>query len=46
MAPPGKHVMSTFIADTPHKLRESGWDTERQNLVSRATPIIESFVVD
>ena len=32
MAPPGKHVMSTFIAYTPYKLRESDWDTERQNL--------------
>ena len=29
MAPPGKHVMSTFIAYTPYKLRESDWDTER-----------------
>ena len=32
MAPPGKHVMSSFVAYTPYKLRESDWDAERQNL--------------
>ena len=32
MAPPGKHVMSCFIQYTPYKLRESDWDTERENL--------------
>src|SRR6187397_3490951 len=26
MAPPGKHVMSTFIQYTPYQLRESDWD--------------------
>ena len=29
MAPPGKHVMSSFIQYTPYKLRESDWDTEK-----------------
>ena len=32
MAPPGKHVMSCFIQYTPYKLRESDWDTEKENL--------------
>ncbi len=32
MAPPGKHVMSSFIQYTPYRLRESDWDAERQNL--------------
>src|SRR5580765_7954789 len=43
MAPPGKHVMSTFIAYTPFKLRESDWDTERQNLGDTVQATIESF---
>ncbi len=32
MAPPGKHVMSCFIQYTPYHLRESDWDTEKENL--------------
>ena len=32
MAPPGKHVMSCFIQYTPYQLRESDWDTEKENL--------------
>lgn len=32
MAPPGKHVMSCFVQYTPYRLRESDWDTERDNL--------------
>ena len=43
MAPPGKHVMSTFLAYTPYKLRESDWDTERQNLGDTAQATLESF---
>ena len=43
MAPPGKHVMSTFIAYTPYKLRESDWDTERQNLGDTVQATFESF---
>src|SRR6478735_1736710 len=29
MAPPGKHVMSSFVHYTPYELRESDWDTEK-----------------
>jgi phytoene dehydrogenase-like protein len=43
MAPPGKHVMSTFIAYTPYELRESDWDTERQNLGDTVQATFESF---
>lgn len=32
MAPPGKAVMSNFIQYTPYHLRESDWDTEKENL--------------
>ncbi len=43
MAPPGKHVMSCFIQYTPYKLRESDWDTERQNLGDTVQRTLESF---
>jgi phytoene dehydrogenase-like protein len=43
MAPPGKHVMSCFIQYTPHKLRESDWDAERQNLGDTVQRTLESF---
>ncbi|MEA2608925.1 MAG: hypothetical protein QOJ75_1168 [Chloroflexota bacterium] len=43
MAPPGKHVMSTFLAYTPYKLRESDWDAERQNLGDTVQRTLESF---
>ena len=35
MAPPGKHVLSCFIQYTPYHLRESDWDTEKENLGDR-----------
>ncbi|MCY7290318.1 MAG: NAD(P)/FAD-dependent oxidoreductase, partial [Cryobacterium sp.] len=43
MSPPGKHVMSSFIQYTPYKLRESDWDTERQNLGDTVQATLESF---
>jgi phytoene dehydrogenase-like protein len=43
MAPPGKHVMSSFVAYTPYALRESDWDTERQNLGDTVQATLESF---
>jgi phytoene dehydrogenase-like protein len=43
MAPPGKHVMSSFIQYTPYKLRESDWDTERENLGDTVQAVYESF---
>jgi phytoene dehydrogenase-like protein len=43
MAPPGKHVMSCFVQYTPYKLRESDWDTERENLGDTVQRTLESF---
>jgi phytoene dehydrogenase-like protein len=43
MAPPGKHVMSSFVQYAPYKLRESDWDTERQNLGDTVQRTLESF---
>jgi phytoene dehydrogenase-like protein len=43
MAPPGKHVMSSFVAYAPYRLRESDWDTERQNLGDTVQRTLETF---
>jgi phytoene dehydrogenase-like protein len=43
MAPPGKHVMSSFVQYAPYRLRESDWDTERQNLGDTVQRTLESF---
>ena len=43
MAPPGKHVWSSFVKYAPYELRESDWDTERQNLGDTVQRTIESF---
>jgi phytoene dehydrogenase-like protein len=43
MAPPGKHVMSCFVQYTPYKLRESDWDTERENMADNVQAVLESF---
>jgi phytoene dehydrogenase-like protein len=43
MAPPGKHVWSSFVQYAPFQLRESDWDTERQNLGDTVQRTIESF---
>jgi phytoene dehydrogenase-like protein len=43
MAPAGKHVMSSFVQYAPYKLRDSDWDTERQNLGDTVQRTLESF---
>ena len=43
MAPPGKHVMSCFIQYTPYHLRESDWDTEKENLGDTVQRTLETF---
>lgn len=43
MAPPGKAVMSCFTHYTPYQLRESDWDTERENLGDTVQRTLESF---
>jgi phytoene dehydrogenase-like protein len=43
MAPPGKHVMSSFIQYVPYHLKGSDWDTERQNLGDTVQRTLEEF---
>jgi phytoene dehydrogenase-like protein len=43
MAPPGKHVMSCFVQYAPYHLRESDWDSERQNLGDTVQRTLDSF---
>ena len=43
MAPPGKHVMSSFVQYAPYHLRESDWDTEKENLGDTVQRTLESF---
>ncbi|MFL5710453.1 MAG: phytoene desaturase family protein [Chloroflexota bacterium] len=43
MAPPGKAVLSSFVQYAPYKLRESDWDTEKENLGDTVQAVLESF---
>jgi phytoene dehydrogenase-like protein len=43
MAPPGKAVMSCFVQYAPYHLRESNWDTEKENLGDTVQATLESF---
>ncbi len=43
MAPPGKHVLSCFIQYTPYQLRESDWDSEKENLGDTVQRTLEKF---
>ena len=43
MAPPGKHVWSSFVQYAPYQLRDSDWDKERKNLGDTVQKTIESF---
>ena len=43
MAPPGKAVMSCFVQYTPYRLRESDWDSEKENLGDTVQRTLESF---
>ncbi|MEM8860501.1 MAG: NAD(P)/FAD-dependent oxidoreductase [Chloroflexota bacterium] len=43
MAPPGKHIMSNFIMWTPYHLKDSDWDTERENLGDAVQDTLNSF---
>ena len=43
MAPPGKAVMSCFVQYAPYHLRESDWDTEKENLGNTVQATLESF---
>jgi phytoene dehydrogenase-like protein len=43
MAPPGKHVMSTFIQYAPYHLKGSDWDTEKERFGDTVQATLESF---
>jgi phytoene dehydrogenase-like protein len=43
MAPPGKHVLSSFVQYTPYGLAEGDWTTERENLGDTVQATLESF---
>ena len=43
MAPPGKHVMSSFVQYAPYHLKGSDWDTEQENLGDTVQRTLESF---
>ena len=41
MSPPGKHIMSCFVQYAPYELRDSDWDTERDNLGDAVQAVLE-----
>lgn len=43
MAPAGKHVMSCYVMYTPHELKGSTWDAERQNMADRVQATLERY---
>jgi phytoene dehydrogenase-like protein len=43
MAPPGNAVMSCFVQYASYKLKDSDWDTERENLGNTVQGVLESF---
>ncbi len=43
LTPPGKHVMSCFVQYCPYKLKNSDWDSERDNLGDTVQKTLESY---
>ncbi len=43
MAPAGKHIMSNFVMWAPYHLKDSDWDTERENLGDAVQDTLNSF---
>jgi phytoene dehydrogenase-like protein len=43
MAPPGKHVMSSFIQYAPYHLKNGDWDSEREKFADTVQATLESF---
>lgn len=41
LAPPGKHVASLFVQHVPYALRESDWDTARDEFADRVFALID-----
>ncbi len=43
LTPPGKHIMSCFVQYCPYELRNSDWETERDNLGDTVQQTLESY---
>lgn len=43
LTPYGKHIMSCFVMWAPYHLKDSDWDTERENLGDAVQETLESF---
>jgi phytoene dehydrogenase-like protein len=43
MSPPGKHVLSCFAMYTPYRLKDSDWDSQRENLGDTVEETLEEF---
>ena len=43
LAPPGKHIMTTFIQYVPYKLRQGTWDEKRELLGDRVVKKIAEY---
>jgi phytoene dehydrogenase-like protein len=43
LAPPGKHIMTTFIQYVPYRLREDTWDEKRELLGDRVVKKIAEY---
>ncbi|MFT5194941.1 MAG: phytoene dehydrogenase-like protein [Candidatus Promineifilaceae bacterium] len=41
MAPAGKHIMSCFVMWAPYHLKDSDWDSERENLGDAVQAVLE-----
>src|SRR5881396_3705193 len=43
VAPPGKHVMSFFVQYAPYRLRNGGWDQEKDRFADRCFDILNEY---
>ena len=43
LAPEGKHVMSVLVQATPYRLREGGWETERERVGDITVKTLERY---
>jgi phytoene dehydrogenase-like protein len=43
LAPPGKHIMTTFIQYVPYRLREGNWDEKRELLGNRVVKKLAEY---
>jgi len=43
LAPAGKHVMSIYVQFTPYRLRETDWDSQRENLADTVIKTLAEY---